>query len=243
MTDPAIAQRLLTLLDLTSLTDQADEDGVAGLCKRARTDFGDVAAVCVWPRFVPWCRKCLKDSGVRVATVANFPHGRDDLEMALADTAAAIAYGADEVEVLFPHTAWLADEDQTALEIMAACRDVCLDTTFKVIIETGRLKTPQAIAEASKLAIEAGADFIETYTPAAEIAANRPAATVMLSAIKEARRPVGFQATGAIPTFADAARYLELAEGIMGYGWVGPSTFRIGAPALPDDLLAVLQES
>ena len=36
----------------------------------------------------------------------------------------------------------------------------------------------------------------------------------------------------------DALVYLKLAEEIMGPGWVGPSTFRFGASALLDDVLA-----
>ncbi len=52
------------------------------------------------PRFIPIARKTLKQQGtpeMRIATVTNFPHGNDDIEIALAETRAAIAYGADEV--------------------------------------------------------------------------------------------------------------------------------------------------
>lgn len=243
MTDPTTAQRLLTLLDLTSLNDGDTETDIARLCEQAVTDFGMVAAVCVWPRFVPLCKKWLADTGVRVATVANFPQGRDDLDCALAETAAALAYGADEIDVVFPYHAWLAGEQTLAWEILAACRDVCHDIILKVILETGRLQTPQNIATASLGAIEIGADFIKTSTGKAEVSATLPAATVMLSAIKQSGEPVGFKAAGGIRTTAQAAEYLELAEGIMESGWATPNTFRIGASALLEDILTVLDQN
>jgi deoxyribose-phosphate aldolase len=128
MTDLTTAHRLMTLLDLTSLNDGDTEADIARLCEQAVTDFGKVATVCVWPQFVPLCRKWLADTGIRVATVVNFPQGRDALDCALAETAAALAYGTDEVDVVFPYNAWLAGEQALAWEIMAACRDVCHDT-------------------------------------------------------------------------------------------------------------------
>jgi deoxyribose-phosphate aldolase len=243
MNELTTAHRLLNLVDLTSLNDGDMEIDIARLCEQAVTDFGKVAAVCVWPQFVPLCRKWLADTGIRVATVANFPEGRDDLDCALAETAAALAYGADEVDVVFPYNAWLAGEQVLAWDIMAACRDVCHDTTLKIILETGRLRTPQNIAAASQGAIEIGADFIKTSTGKVEVSATRPAATVMLSAIKQSGEPVGFKAAGGIRTTAEATEYLDLAEGIMGSGWATPDTFRIGASALLEDLLTALDRN
>ncbi len=55
--------------------------------------------------FIPIARKTLNEQGtpdIRIATVTNFPHGNDDIDIALAETRAAIAYGADEVDVVFP---------------------------------------------------------------------------------------------------------------------------------------------
>ncbi|MCT8594314.1 integrase arm-type DNA-binding domain-containing protein, partial [Glaesserella parasuis] len=41
-------------------------------------------------------------------TVTNFPHGNDDIDIAVAETKAAVAYGADEVDVVFPYRALIA---------------------------------------------------------------------------------------------------------------------------------------
>ena len=83
MDDRSLAGRVLQLLDLTSLGDGDDESVVERLCRRATTAHGDVAAVCVWPRFVAQCRRQLPGSRVRIASVANFPDGGEDIAKAV----------------------------------------------------------------------------------------------------------------------------------------------------------------
>ena len=78
------------------------------LCERAVR--AGVAAVCVWPRFVARCAERLAGSGIEVATVVNFPAGTDPADAAGAVTAAAIAAGADEIDVVLPYRAWLAGD-------------------------------------------------------------------------------------------------------------------------------------
>ena len=130
---------------------------------------GNTAAVCIYPRFIPIARKTLKEQGtpdVRIATVTNFPHGNDDIEIALAETRAAIAYGADEVDVVFPYRALIAGNEQVGFDLVKACKDACAaaNVLLKVIIETGELKEEALIRKASEISIKAGADFIKTST-------------------------------------------------------------------------------
>ena len=56
------AQLALRCLDLTSLNDADTEVDIAALCQRAKTAYGPVAAVCVWPRFVALARSLLPTS-------------------------------------------------------------------------------------------------------------------------------------------------------------------------------------
>ncbi len=101
----AAAQRALTLMDLTTLNDDDTDARVVALCHQAKSPAGLTAAICIYPRFIPLARKTLREIGaadVRIATVTNFPHGNDDIEIAVAETRAAVAYGADEVDVVFP---------------------------------------------------------------------------------------------------------------------------------------------
>jgi deoxyribose-phosphate aldolase len=104
MTDlKASSLRALKLMDLTTLNDDDTNEKVIALCHQAKTPVGNTAAVCIYPRFIPIARKTLNEQGtpdIRIATVTNFPHGNDDIDIALAETRAAIAYGADEVDVV-----------------------------------------------------------------------------------------------------------------------------------------------
>ena len=78
--DTNLARRAIGLLDLTSLNDDDTETVIERLCARARTPIGDVAAVCVYPRFVAAAKRLLRGSTVRIATVANFPAGDSDID-------------------------------------------------------------------------------------------------------------------------------------------------------------------
>ncbi|MBV8564789.1 MAG: deoxyribose-phosphate aldolase [Methylobacteriaceae bacterium] len=235
----AIARRAIPLLDLTDLSDDCRPSAVEALCKRAVTPRGPVAAVCVWPRFAAQATVLLRGSGVRVATVINFPHGGEDVERAVEDAHEAVADGADEIDLVMPYAAFLRGETEVAREmIVAVATDLAKAARLKVILETGALKEAEAIAAASRLAIEAGADFLKTSTGKIAISATPAAAEVMLGAIKASSKDIGFKAAGGIRTVADAGLYLGLADRLMGKDWARPETFRFGASGLLDALLA-----
>lgn len=109
---------------------------------------------------------------------------------------------------------------------------------MKVIIESGVLAHAALIAEASRLSIECGADFIKTSTGKTPVSATLEAANAMLEVIRESGKPVGFKASGGVRTTEQAADYLTLADKIMGPKWANVKTFRFGASGLRDSLLA-----
>ncbi|UUX48273.1 deoxyribose-phosphate aldolase [Nisaea acidiphila] len=235
------AARALSMLDLTSLGEEDCPDIVAALLQRAETPAGNVAAVCIWPRFVAQAKSALESTGIRVATVANFPHGRPDVAGAVETTHQCVRDGADEVDVVWPYEAWLSGNREIARDLVAACKEECGDRAhLKVILETGRLQTDDAIAGSARDAIAAGADFIKTSTGKTKISATLEAAHIMLDAIRESGKPVGLKPSGGIRTSAQAAAFLHLADKVMGPDWATPETFRFGASSLLDDLLAAL---
>lgn len=237
----AVAARALGLLDLTSLNDDDDAAVVDALCARARTAFGPVAAVCIWPRFVAQAKEHLHGSGIKVAAVANFPAGGDDLARALQDTREIVGQGGDEVDLVMPYHRWLAGDRDVAKDMIASIKQACGDKArLKVILETGKLGDRQHIYDASRDAIDAGADMIKTSTGKIAVSATLEAAEAMLIAIKESGRDVGFKAAGGIRDTAGAGQYLALADLIMGADWADPWRFRFGASGLLNDLLAVL---
>ena len=70
-----MSARALTLLDLTNLNDDCTEADIDALCRMAETRFGSVAAICIWPRFIPQAKGLLANKPVKIASVANFPAG------------------------------------------------------------------------------------------------------------------------------------------------------------------------
>ena len=236
--DATLAARALPLLDLTSLNDTDRDGDIEQLCRRAIT-YG-TAAVCIGPRFVPLARDLLRGTGVKLATVANFPHGGDDIAAAAGACAAAAAAGADEVDVVAPIEAIRGGDIGMVSELVTACRAAAPETTLKVILETGVLVEPSVISGAARAAVMAGCDFLKTSTGKTPVGATLEAAAVMLAVIEEADGRVGFKAAGGIRTARQAASYLYLAEQLLNPSWACPSTFRFGASALLDDLLRLL---
>lgn len=233
------ATRAIACLDLTSLNDDDTDAVIEALCRRAVTPAGPVAAVCVYPRFVPLCRRLLDGSGVAVCTVVNFPQGRENAAAVAAETRAAIGDGADEVDVVLPYQAWLAGHKRDARAVLNAARRASADRTLKIILETGRLMTADAIASAAVAAIDAGADFLKTSTGKTPVSATLESAHLLLDAAAAAGRPVGVKVAGGVRTPEQAAAYLRLADRILGER-VGPARFRFGASGLLTALLAKL---
>ena len=237
----AVAARALACLDLTDLSDACDAAAVEALCTRAATRHGPVAAVCLWPRFVAQARGILgPNPAIRIATVVNFPSGDGTIAGTEAEARAAVAAGADEVDVVIPYRALMAGNGGAVDATVAAVRAACPTALIKTILESGVLADDGLIAEASRRAIAAGADMLKTSTGKVAVNATPEAVATMLRAIREGGRPVGLKAAGGIGTTAVAGRYLALADDTMGPGWAKPATFRFGASGLLDDLLAVL---
>ncbi|PXX45339.1 deoxyribose-phosphate aldolase [Undibacterium pigrum] len=248
-TDTALMQaasRALRLMDLTSLNEDDTREKITALCNAASSAQGQVAAVCIYPRFIPHAKKMLIEFGtpnIRVATVVNFPHGEADVAIAVAETRAALAYGADEVDLVFPYVALMAGDTSTGAEMVRACKTACGDKLLKVIIESGELKTAALIRTASLIAIGAGADFIKTSTGKVAVNATLAAAEVMLTVIKETGGYCGFKAAGGVKTVEEAAAYLALADGLLGSDWLTPEHFRFGASSLLSNLQACLGDA
>lgn len=236
--DAALAMRALRLLDLTSLKGDETAAGIDALCRRAIAH--GTAAVCIYPAHLGTARDALAGSSVRLATVASFPDGSEDLGRAAEETAAAVAAGAGEVDVVAPIAALLEGDVGIVGELVETCRLAAgPNVTLKLILETGRLQEPGLITAAARAAVMAGVDFLKTSTGKAEVGATLEAALTLLAVIAEADGRVGFKAAGGIRTAADAAAYLYLAGELLGPDWARPATFRFGASGLLDDLLRV----
>lgn len=241
MDDVIAAHTLIRLLDLTALNPDDTEYTIEDLCLKARSPYGSVAAVCIWPKFVPLAKKLLTKSDIKVATVVNFPKGDNNLNTLKKEIYQTLDAGANEIDTVFPYHDFLKKNYKACETFVQTARELCEGKTLKIILETGEIQNALKISEATKLCIEAGADFIKTSTGKTPISATPEAANIILETVTESKRNVGFKASGGIRTIEDAKKYLVLATEIMGYKWVTPANMRIGASSLLNNLITTIQ--
>jgi deoxyribose-phosphate aldolase len=238
----------IRMVDLTTL-EGADTPGkVRALCAKAqRPDPADpscpaVGAVCVYPSMVPFAAPALAGSGVHLASVATaFPSGQAPLPTRLEEVSAAVAAGADEVDMVINRGAFLSGRYLEMFEEIQAVKRAGGAAHLKVILETGELATYDNVRRASWLAMLAGGDFIKTSTGKVQPAATLPVTLVMLEAVRDFHRAtgrrIGVKPAGGIRTTKDAIKYLVLVNETAGEAWLTPDLFRLGASTLLNDLL------
>ena len=250
---------IIRMIDLTTL-EGADTPGkVQSLVAKALTpDPSDlttprVAAVCVYGDMVPYAVAALgQNSGVNVAAVATaFPAGRASLAVKLADTADAVAAGADEIDMVIDRGAFLAGNLGRVFDEIVAVKEACKrpDGSYahlKVILETGELNTYDNVHKASWLSILAGGDFIKTSTGKVAPAATLPVTLLMLQVVRDWHRltgeRIGVKPAGGIKTSKDAIKYLVTVAETVGEEWLQPELFRFGASSLLNDVLLQRQK-
>ncbi len=242
MDNVSAAKALIKCLDLTSLGENDTQDTIEKLCQRAVTPYGKTATVCIYPKFIPVAQRCLTGSGVKIATVVNFPSGDASIE----DTAKEIDYalhsGADEIDAVFPYKKFMQKDYAYCSKYLTMFAQKCHKKAItKIILETGELKTTSLIISATKFCLDHKIHFIKTSTGKSKVSATPEAANAILETIFSNAKNAGFKASGGIKTTQDAKQYLQLAVSTLGYKWVSPRNFRIGASSLLDDLIATIQ--
>ena len=236
--DPSYAQ----YIDHTVLKADTTRETLLRFCNEAK-QYG-FASVCVNPCNIAFVSQQLKGSGVKTAAVVGFPLGANKSAIKAAEAREAIADGADEIDMVINIGA-LKDGrlDYVREDIRAVVEASHPQAIVKAIIEESAL-TPEEIAVAARLVMEAGADFVKTSTGKIDVAATPEAAVVMCQAIKDyyekTSRKVGFKAAGGVRTPEDAALYYTIVERILGKEWLTTDLFRIGASSAANNLLSAI---
>ena len=188
----------ISMMDLTTLEGKDTPGKVRAMCVKAMRPLpGDasipsVAAVCVYPALVADAKEALRGSTVKVASVATgFPSGQTFRDIKVAEVRAAVAAGADEVDMVIDRGAFLSGDYLTVFEEIVEVKEAAGEAHLKVILETGELETYDNVRRASVLAMAAGADFIKTSTGKVTPAATMPVTLVMLEAIRDFERSTG----------------------------------------------------
>lgn len=181
------------LIDHTLLAPTATPEQIDALCEEA-TELG-MASVCVSPTYVTRAWEQLQDTDVAVCTVIDFPHGASSPASKAAQTAVAVAAGADEVDMVVPLGAIKAgDWDTVETHIRAVVDAAGPRTLVKVILETCLL-SDEEITAASLAAERAGADYVKTSTGFSTGGATVHAVEVMAAAVGGR---LGIKASGGI---------------------------------------------
>ena len=255
-----VYKECFSMMDLTTLKTDDTPASVTKLVDKVNA-FGASypgwplpASICVYPNFaavVDKARKC--DVNITVVS-ACFPSSQSFLEVKLRECELAVQQGADEVDIVLALNAFLAGDYETAAEEIRQVR-ACIDKVaesqnrhvhLKVILETGLLRTPEAIAQASFLAMEAGADFIKTSTGKVDVNATPAAAYVMCECIAKyyaaTGKKVGFKPAGGISTAADALCYYSIVSSILGKEWLNKNLFRFGVSRVANSILSAVEQ-
>lgn len=249
-----------SMMDLTTLKTDDTPASVAKLVNKVNSfresypEWPLPASVCVYPNFaatVKETRKC--DFNITVVS-ACFPSSQSFLEVKLKECEMAVEQGADEVDIVLALNSFLAGDHETASEEIRQVRktiDAVADKQgrqvhLKVILETGLLRTQEAIAEASFLAMEAGADFIKTSTGKVEVNATPVAAYVMCECIAKyyeaTGKKIGFKPAGGISSAMDALCYYSIVASVLGKDWLCKEFFRFGVSRVANSILSAVEQ-
>ena len=165
------------------------------------------AAVCVPPPMIRTAKQELKNSGIKTATVIDFPFGYSAVEAKIAETVLSIVDGADELDMVINLIAlknndweYLANEINHVMPVVKQKNKV-----IKIIIESGVL-TKEEIVRCCDIYGAAGVDFVKTSTGYAEKGATADAVKLMRAHLPEV---VQIKASGGIKTYAFAKELIE----------------------------------
>ena len=196
-------EKLNKYIDHTNLKPFATRTDIEKLCADARE--WDFASVCVNPCNIPLAKELLKGSTVKVCTVIGFPLGQNTTAVKAAETRDAYELGCEEFDMVI-NVGRLKDGclDYVRDEIKAVV-EAAQGRLVKVIIETGLL-TDEEKAIATRLACEAGADFVKTCTGVSQGVATVEDIKLMKANLSGGAK---LKASSGIRSYADAEALIE----------------------------------
>ena len=200
---------LLATVDHTLLAPDSTWEQIKAIC-----DDGikyKTASVCIPASFVKRAKEYV-NGGVKICTVIGFPCGYSKTEVKVKETEAAVADGADEIDMVI-NIGMLKDGDYDGvLSDIVAVRNACKGKILKVIIETCLLTDDEKVTMCGIVA-KSGADFIKTST-----GFSKGGATFEDIKLFKAHCPdsLGIKAAGGISSLEDGYKFLELGATRLG---------------------------
>jgi len=247
--------RAITMIDLTTLAGDDTPGKVTRLCAKARQPLRQdlieafdveslnltVGAVCVYHQRVKDAITALRGSGIQVAAVSTgFPAGLNPFPQRIEEIHQSVEAGADEIDIVISREHALQGNWRALYDEVCEMRRACGDAHMKTILATGELGPLWHVAQASKVCMMAGADFIKTSTGKESVNATLEVGLTMVREIRAYQAMtgynVGFKPAGGIRSAKDALNWLILIKEELGDDWLDNQLFRFGASGLLTDI-------
>jgi deoxyribose-phosphate aldolase len=188
-----------SLIDHTLLKPEATRGDIVKVCREAK-QYG-FASVCVNPYWVSLVASELAGSDVKVCTVVGFPLGATLTQVKIAETAAALRLGAQEIDMVLNIGALRGVDYYAVRTDIRSIVEIShrAGAIVKVILETALLNDVQK-GIACVLAKTAGADFVKTSTGFGPGGATAHDVALMRAVVGP---DMGVKASGGIRTLED----------------------------------------
>ena len=147
-----------------------------------------------------------------ICTVIGFPNGYSTTAVKVAETADAVANGAQEIDMVI-NIGWVKDgRYEDVLAEIKAIKEACQGKLLKVIIETCLLTEEEKI-KMCQVVTESGAEYIKTSTGFSTSGATFEDVKLMKQFVGQ---EVRIKAAGGISSFDDAEKFIELGANRLG---------------------------
>ncbi|HLH30865.1 MAG TPA: deoxyribose-phosphate aldolase [Terriglobia bacterium] len=199
-------------IDHTLLRPIGTTNDIRRLCTEA-IDYG-MAAVCVFPSYVPIARELLKNTRVKIATVIAFPFGVTFTEIKEAEMRSRAARGADEMDFVINIAALKSGDDNSVEDemhyLVGKARNLGVHTKF--IIETAYLTDDEKV-RTCKIANRVKPDFMKTSTGYGPSGATVEDVRLMRANLLP---EIQIKAAGGIRNYAEAVQMLQAGASRLG---------------------------
>jgi deoxyribose-phosphate aldolase len=247
--------KLISLIDLTTLSGDDTNARVKRLCRKAINPLNDklvkslsieglnisTAAVCVYHDMLVAAKKALKDCDIKLAAVSTgFPAGLSPLPLRVEEIKYSVSAGANEIDIVISRRHVLEGNWEELYSEVKSFRKASGKAHLKTILATGEIGNLTNIAKASQVCMMAGADFIKTSTGKEPENATLPVSLVMSRMIRDYYEQtgyrVGFKPAGGVSDSKTALQYMVMIKEELGRRWLEPDLLRFGASSLLGDI-------
>lgn len=203
-------EHVMSKVDLTILRADTTHQEVYNICRTAIQN--GAHSVCVPHYFVYFARMALdelaaeyKIAAPKLCTVVAFPLGNITLESKIVEAAAAIKYGADEIDMVANINLLKGRKTSMLLNEINEVKMVCEDQTLKVIVETALLSEEDK-RYACEIILQSNADYIKTSTGFTKAGATLEDIKLFKSILGGKKK---IKASGGVKTLAFAAELIR----------------------------------